>query len=419
VQSVRALVVVSLGASVAVSSGALADPGFAGIGDLAGGAFLSEAFGISQDGTQVVGYAATGVNQTRAVLWSAGTLTGLADPAGTYTPRVAYSMVNRGVIVGEAQGPNGVEAFKYNTQGGQRFRAIGGTTPGGFFGGAAYDVDASGSVTVGTRENPGFALEAARWDGPTISGLGYLVASGGFLSEAYAISLDGTTIVGQSDADNGAVAFAAVDGNPMQALGLLPNSTESAANGVNDDGSVIVGFSTIPGATAATIWLSGSPETLADLPGGFNFASAAACDDAGDTVVGRASGDNGIEAVVWRAGTVQTIRQVLLDAGVNSVASWTLTAAYGISSDGLVVCGTGINPSGNTEGWVATLPAQGGNCPADFNGDGFLDFFDYDDFVACFEGSGTPGCDADFNGDGFVDFFDYDDFVGAFEQGCN
>jgi hypothetical protein len=59
-----------------------------------------------------------------------------------------------------------------------------------------------------------------------------------------------------------------------------------------------------------------------------------------------------------------------------------------------------------------------GGCQADFNGDGFLDFFDYDDFVSCFEGAGTPGCDADFNGDGFVDFFDYDDFVAAFEQGC-
>jgi hypothetical protein len=57
-------------------------------------------------------------------------------------------------------------------------------------------------------------------------------------------------------------------------------------------------------------------------------------------------------------------------------------------------------------------------CPADFNGDGFLDFFDYDDYVACFEGTGAPGCSADFNGDGFVDFFDYDAYVEAFETGC-
>jgi glycerophosphoryl diester phosphodiesterase len=54
-------------------------------------------------------------------------------------------------------------------------------------------------------------------------------------------------------------------------------------------------------------------------------------------------------------------------------------------------------------------------CPADFNADGFTDFFDFDDFVLAFE-SGQPT--ADFNADGFVDFFDFDDFVAAFEEGC-
>jgi hypothetical protein len=58
-------------------------------------------------------------------------------------------------------------------------------------------------------------------------------------------------------------------------------------------------------------------------------------------------------------------------------------------------------------------------CPADFNGDGFLDFFDYDEYVTCFEiADCPPGKTADFNGDDFVDFFDYDDFVSQFESGC-
>jgi hypothetical protein len=58
-------------------------------------------------------------------------------------------------------------------------------------------------------------------------------------------------------------------------------------------------------------------------------------------------------------------------------------------------------------------------CDADFNGDGFLDFFDYDDYVNCFESGACPaGTTADFNGDGFADFFDYDDFVRSFEAGC-
>lgn len=57
-------------------------------------------------------------------------------------------------------------------------------------------------------------------------------------------------------------------------------------------------------------------------------------------------------------------------------------------------------------------------CEADFNCDGFLDFFDYDSFVECYETEACGDGSADFNGDGFIDFFDYDDFVAAFETGC-
>jgi hypothetical protein len=54
-------------------------------------------------------------------------------------------------------------------------------------------------------------------------------------------------------------------------------------------------------------------------------------------------------------------------------------------------------------------------CPADFNGDGSIDFFDYLDFVNAYT-AGTAN--ADFNGDGSIDFFDYLDFVNAFSSGC-
>jgi hypothetical protein len=39
--------------------------------------------------------------------------------------------------------------------------------------------------------------------------------------------------------------------------------------------------------------------------------------------------------------------------------------------------------------------------------------------VLCFEGGECPpGRDPDFNGDGFVDLFDYDSFVELYEVGC-
>ncbi len=62
--------------------------------------------------------------------------------------------------------------------------------------------------------------------------------------------------------------------------------------------------------------------------------------------------------------------------------------------------------------WVKQWPCI---CPADFNRDGDIDFFDYLDFVDAFS-SWAPM--ADFNSDGDVDFFDYLDFVDRFSSGC-
>ena len=54
-------------------------------------------------------------------------------------------------------------------------------------------------------------------------------------------------------------------------------------------------------------------------------------------------------------------------------------------------------------------------CSGDFNKDGFLDFFDYLDFVDAYSANAP---NADFNSDGSIDFFDYLDFVDAYSVGC-
>jgi hypothetical protein len=87
------------------------------------------------------------------------------------------------------------------------------------------------------------------------------------------------------------------------------------------------------------------------------------------------------------------------------------SASGGGQADALFVRGYGIINA------AAAAPVA--SCPADFNDDGFLDFFDYDLFVECFEGGTCPPCrSADVNEDGFTDFFDYDAFVEAFERSC-
>lgn len=54
-------------------------------------------------------------------------------------------------------------------------------------------------------------------------------------------------------------------------------------------------------------------------------------------------------------------------------------------------------------------------CPADYTGDGFVDFFDISEFLNLF---GIQHPDADFNGDGQVDFFDISLFLQAYSDGC-
>jgi agmatine/peptidylarginine deiminase len=108
----------------------------------------------------------------------------------------------------------------------------------------------------------------------------------------------------------------------------------------------------------------------------------------------------------------------VLAAGVPDTGSydWTTPSGY----EGRVRLRVVVRDAqGNTGGDASDTDVVVGVCGADFNGDGFADFFDYDAFVRCFEGEGCPaGRTADVNEDGFADFFDYNAFVEAYEAGC-
>ena len=91
-----------------------------------------------------------------------------------------------------------------------------------------------------------------------------------------------------------------------------------------------------------------------------------------------------------------------------------LKSVAGVALDGEIT-GTTL-PSGNGQaGGDAVFQFRVLKCPADFNSDGFVDFYDFTDYVTAFE-SGAAG--GDFNGDGFVDIYDFSDFVTAFESSC-
>jgi uncharacterized membrane protein len=401
-------------ASAGMACTAAAAPGIVGLGDIAGGDFFSEAFGVNGAGTRVVGYSINAPGQSQAVVWENGVLTVIGDlPLGAVAG-VANAVSDGGAITGQGNSANGVEGFKWN---GGRFRALGGTVANGLFGSSGLAINSDGRFVAGQRELAGFKIEACIWEAAAPQGLGWLSPTG-FISIAYGISGDASTVVGQSDSDDGNEAFYWTALGGMQGLGDLDGGgVNSQANAISRDGTTIVGFGTTTNATLACKSVDRGPlVSIGDLPGGFNFAEALAVSADGSVIVGRASSDNGIEAFVWTQSAGMRSLASVLQAGGVDLNGWQLSRAAGISDDGTVIVGTGVNPNGNTEGFIVTLPPP---CPADFNGDGFVDFFDFDDFVSCFEGTACPdGKTADFNNDGFVDFFDFDDFVVAFETGC-
>ena len=90
---------------------------------------------------------------------------------------------------------------------------------------------------------------------------------------------------------------------------------------------------------------------------------------------------------------------------VSEIGGWTTPNRFGE-----VLVGTQFR-----DGAAAVILASPGGCPADFDGNGFVDFFDQIDYTDAFE-SGRAR--ADFNRDGFLDFYDYAAFLDLFQAGC-
>jgi uncharacterized membrane protein len=191
------------------------------------------------------------------------------------------------------------------------------TNHGSFFG-----VSADGSVAVGGIYNSARASgPAVRWTAAAgLVSLGYLgVGTSGLpRSTAYALTPDGQIAVGgsTSNVQNYWHPFRWSEASGM--VDLWPQVPGSGvANAVNADGSVAVGDYHL--------------ET--SRPRAFIWDSA-------------------------RGG--RDLRQVLLVAGAgSSLDLWTLTHAYGISADGLTIVGSGIDPQGRTQAYVARLPTVG------------------------------------------------------------
>lgn len=257
----------------------------------------SDAFGISGDGSTIVG-----VSNTHAFRWTAST--GMADLS---------------TLGGGASGANGVNS--------------------------------DGSVVVGLSEITGsLTTHAFRWTAST--GMIDLGTLGGTSSVASAVNGNGSVVVGTSDisANRASHAFRWTTTGGMNDLGTLGSG--SFATAVTADGSIVTGWSRLLNNDSHVFrWIAATGMTdLGTLPGGFD-AQAVGISGDGSVIVGwsgttgpNGPGTGGAHAFRWTAATgMQDLNFLLLNAGVNMSGIF-LAYANAISANGQYIVGQGDFP---------------------------------------------------------------------------
>jgi uncharacterized membrane protein len=129
---------------------------------------------------------------------------------------------------------------------------------------------------------------------------------------------------------------------------ITPVLCNAEALDVSGDGLQVVGFS----QGSAVRWDISAGTAVALSPGTESKALGISAD--GTRIVGYAILGESI-AMTWTDQGARSVQDVLDGAGVTS-AGWQLTVARAASQDGQVIVGDGINPQGQTEGWIAVLP---------------------------------------------------------------
>lgn len=351
------------GLLVAAGSPAAASPMFMGLGTLPSPyAFSSFAAGVSGDGSVVVGSSQDQFRTTsKAFRWTAsGGMVGLGSSPD---PSVGKGVSADGsTVVGDFFD----QAWRWTETGGFQELSAPGVPLINSYGASSDGSVIAANMAIVVR---GVTIaQAHRWTSATGPvGLGYL--PGHTLSRTTGISGDGSVLVGFSTAGIPGIdpteAFRWTSVGGMLGLGDLPGgASHSQANAVSADGSVVVGYSSSASGNEAFRWTSADGMLgLGDLPGGGFDSNALAVSADGSVVVGYDDSNGGStqdgEPFIWDSTHgMRNLTTVLVELGLD-LTGWDLSAATGISADGLTIVGDGFNSSGAPEAWIAVIPEPG------------------------------------------------------------
>jgi len=313
---------------------------FRGLGFRAG-AVESRAFDVSGDGRVVIG-----TSGERAFRWTSET--GVQPlgflPGGQPLSSAAGTNQDGSVIVGYAGTFDSRRAFKWESSSG----GIDVTGPSTLS--RSWGVSGDGRVVVGESS------KAFRWTQETGSlDLPSLGTGGGDV--ALAASHDGRILVGYShDATLRPQAVIWADQNqPTRLPGM--SGSYSIATAVSTGGEFVIGLDNFVGRQDAFVWSDANGKReLGYLPGTYRDSLPFGVSADGKTVVGQGRPEGPATAFIWTAeGGIRDVKSELENSGLN-LSGWHLATAMAISDDGRTIIGSGYNPDGVQEAWIATIP---------------------------------------------------------------
>ncbi len=367
---VRVLSALVIAYSTTSTWAALSEARFIPLGDFPGGEFGSEALDVSADGSIVVGtgissFPAPGVAGAygfEAFRWTmTGGMQGLGTELsvrGTLGSAIAGDGSRIVGLIGDAYPARSV--FSWSP--GESMQRLSGCSCVGLDDAEAVSYD--GSVVVGRMALP-HSYHAYRWTSAA-GAIDLGVLSGGNESAAYAVSRDGSVVVGASATARFSQAFRWTEEQGMVLLGSGSNRGSSSAYAMSSDASVIVGELesqavrwTIDGNTIQT-------QILGDLTGGTPHGYARGISADGRVIVGSYSAAGGFEGFLWTQELgMRSLSELLVALGVD-LRGYKNLNARNVSADGTMVVGTGTNPAGKREGFVAIIPTNSIPEPSSF-----------------------------------------------------